>query len=165
MVQESLITDEARAQIGKVTRRASGVASLKEAQRFAAAVGDRNPIYFDDEAAKAAGYRGIVTPPLYLPHALHGVVDLASLRPDGIPGGGGGARLPLRVNRMMYGGEEMEFYLPVYPGDTITAETRVASLEEKEGSRGPFVLTTNETTYTNQDGAVVARSRTFSIAR
>jgi acyl dehydratase len=59
----------------------------------------------------------------------------------------------------------MEFFAPVYPGDTIAAETRVASIEEKEGSKGPFVLTTNETTYTNQDGVVVAKSRTFSIAR
>ena len=162
---ESLITDEARAQVGRVTRRATGTADLKEAQRFAAAVGDRNPIYFDDEAARAAGYRGIVTSPMFLPYILNGVVDLTKLREDGIPGGGGGSRLPLKVNRVMFGGEEIEFFEPVYPGDTISAETRVASIEEKEGSKGPFVLTTNETTYTNQDGRVVATSRTFSIAR
>ncbi|MBI2761687.1 MAG: MaoC family dehydratase N-terminal domain-containing protein [Chloroflexi bacterium] len=165
MVQESLITDEARAQIGKVTRRTTGVVYLKEAQRWAAAVGDRNPIYFDEEAARAAGYEGIPIPPMFLPHVLHGVADLSNLRADGIPGGGGGQRLPLKVNRMMYGGEELEFYEPVYPGDTITAEGRVASIEQKEGSKGPFVLTTNETTYTNQDGRVVGKSRSFSIAR
>jgi acyl dehydratase len=164
MVQESLITDEARAMIGQVTRRATGVVSLKEAQRFAAAVGDRNPIYFDEEAAKAAGYRTTPIPPLFLPHVLHGVVDLATLRADGLPGGGG-QRIPLKVSRMMYGGEEVEFYEPVYPGDTITAESRIADIEEKQGSRGPFVLTTNETVYTNQDGRVVAKSRSFSIAR
>ncbi|MGH2586886.1 MAG: FAS1-like dehydratase domain-containing protein, partial [Dehalococcoidia bacterium] len=125
MVQESLITDEARAQIGKVTRRASGVVYLKDAQRWAAAAGDRNPIYFDDDAAKAAGYKGIVTPPMFLPHVLHGVADLSTLREVGIPGGDGGrSRIPLKVSRMVYGGEEFEFFLPVYPGDTITAEGR-----------------------------------------
>jgi acyl dehydratase len=164
MVRESLITDEARAMIGVVTRRQRGVVSLLEAQRWAAAVGDRNPIYFDDEAARAAGYRSIVTPPLFLPHALHGVVDLSRLRVDGIPMVMGSS-IPLRVSRTMFGGEELEFILPVYPGDTVEAETRVAAIEEKEGSRGSFVLTTTETTYTNQDGDVVAKGRTFSIAR
>jgi acyl dehydratase len=164
MVRESLITDEARAMIGAVTRRQRGVVSLLEAQRWAAAVGDRNPIYFDDEAARDAGYRGIVTPPLFLPHALHGVVDLARLRIDGIQVVKGSS-VPLKVSRTMFGGEELEFFLPVYPGDVIEAETRVAAIEEKEGSKGPFVLTTTETTYTNQDGDIVAKGRTFGIAR
>jgi hypothetical protein len=38
-------------------------------------------------------------------------------------------------------------------------------MEEKDGSSGRFVLTTNETTYTNQDGEVVAHARQKSIAR
>lgn len=164
MVRESLITDEARAMIGVVTRRQRGEVSLMEAQRWAAAVGDRNPIYFDDAAARAVGYRGIVTPPLFLPHALHGVVDLSHLRADGIPVVQG-VSVPLKVSRTLFGGEELEFFLPVYPGDTIEAETRVVAIEEKEGSKGPFVLTTTETTYTNQDGDVVAKGRTFGIAR
>jgi acyl dehydratase len=164
MVQESLITDEARAMIGTVTRTRTGTVSLIEAQRWAAAVGDRNPIYFDDAAARNAGYRGIVTPPLFLPHALHGVVDLARLRVDGIPDVKG-VSIPLKASRSMFGGEEFEAILPVYPGDTISAVSRIVAIEDKEGSRGPFVLTTTETVYTNQDGAVVAKNRSFGIVR
>src|SRR5689334_19382729 len=162
MVQESLVTEEARAMIGKVTRKRTGTASLLEAQRWAAAVGDRNPIYFDDQAARAAGYRGIVTPPLFLPCIVQGVVDLERLRTDGIPVAQG-TSVPLKVSRTMFGGEETEFLLPVYPGDTITAESRIAGIEEKAGSKGPFVLTTSETVYTNQHGEVVGKSRSFSI--
>jgi acyl dehydratase len=164
MVRDSLVTDEARAMIGTITGRRAGTVSLKEAQRWAAAVGDRNPIYFDDEAARAAGYRGIVTPPLFLPCVLLGVVHVDELREDGIAAGRRGG-IPLKVSRTLHGGEETEFFLPVYPGDTITGESRIAAIEEKEGSRGPFVLTTTETVYTNQDGEVVARGRTFGIAR
>jgi acyl dehydratase len=65
----------------------------------------------------------------------------------------------------MFGGQEWDFVAPVIVGDTITAETRLKSLEEKTGGSGPFVLTTQETTYTNQRGEVVARSRQVSIAR
>jgi N-terminal half of MaoC dehydratase len=47
----------------------------------------------------------------------------------------------------------------------VSAETRLAALDQKEGSKGPFVYITRETTYTNQDGAVVARTRQIGIAR
>ena len=160
---DDLITDEARAQIGKVTRRAQGTVVLKEAQRFAAACADHNPIYFDDDAARAAGYREMVVPPPYVQYAVLGVTDLAQLREDGILAGG--ERLPLKVSRVMYGGDEIEFLEPVYDGDEITAETRVVSIEQKDGSRGPFVLSTNETVFTNQHGVLVAKGRSFSIAR
>ena len=58
-----------------------------------------------------------------------------------------------------------ELLEPVFAGDTITSETRLKSLEEKSGGSGPFVLQMTETTYTNQDGAVVARAVGRSIAR
>ena len=44
-------------------------------------------------------------------------------------------------------------------------KTRLKSLEEKSGGSGPFVLQMTETTYRNQDGAVVARATGRSIAR
>ena len=66
---------------------------------------------------------------------------------------------------MLYGGEEWEYFASVHPGDTITAETRLASLEEKTGSSGPFVLITTETTYTNHAREVVAIVRGRRIAR
>ena len=53
----------------------------------------------------------------------------------------------------------------VYMGDTITAESRLLSLDEKDGGSGPFVLTTRQTTFTNQDGRVVARTRQVGISR
>lgn len=50
-------------------------------------------------------------------------------------------------------------------GDWITAETRLAALDQKDGSKGPFVRITRETTYRNQAGDVVARTRQIGIAR
>jgi acyl dehydratase len=65
----------------------------------------------------------------------------------------------------MFGGQEFDFLAPVYPGDTLTATTRLKSLEEKQGGSSPFVLTTTETTFVNQHGETVARSRQVAIAR
>ena len=71
----------------------------------------------------------------------------------------------LKVSRMMFGGEEWDFFEPVCVGDAITATTRLADLDQKEGSKGPFVRLVRETTFVNQEEQVVARSRQIGIAR
>jgi acyl dehydratase len=163
-MEESLITPEARAMIGQPVGRKTGVVSAKEAQRFAAAVGDLNPLYFDDAAARAQGYKGAIAPPMFLPQVLQGVTTLDSLREDGVPIEGG-SDIPLRAQHLMAGGEDYEFLAPLYPGDRITAATHIENIEEKRGRSGRFVLMTRATVYTNQDGVTVARGRFSVIAR
>src|SRR5690242_11409478 len=82
-----LIGDDARALIGAELFRRRGTVVRREFQRWAAAVGDRNPLYFDGEFARAHGYRDVIAPPLFLPVVTLGVADLGALRPDGVPGG------------------------------------------------------------------------------
>ncbi len=135
----------------------------REAQRYAYAVGDENPLYFDEAAAHEAGYRTLLAPATFISHAPVPARSASQLRVDGLYNTGD--RVRLDVDRMMFGGEEWEFPEPVYIGDTITAETRLASLDQKDGSKGPFVRVVRETTYTNGDGTVVARSRQIGIAR
>lgn len=161
----SLIPDEARAQIGRVlgeTRTAT--ITRRESQRYAWAAGDLNPIYFEESAAHAAGYDGLVAPPTLLGWVMTDGAPLESLQPDGLYQSRHEG-IKLRVQRTLFGGQEWDFVSPLLVGDTITAETRLNAIEEKAGSSGPFVLTTNETTYTNQRGEVVARSRQVSISR
>jgi acyl dehydratase len=160
-----LVPEETRAMIGeRLSEPVSATITLRDAQRFACAADDLNPIYFDEEAARAAGYRTVVVPPTFLAWALGGPRPVTDLREDGLYRGGG-RRVHLNVQRVMAGGDAWEFLAPVYPGDTITSETRLKSLEEKEGGSGPFVLQSTETTYTNQHGEIVARMVGRSIAR
>jgi len=142
----------------------TGTITAKEAQRFALAADDLNPLYFDESAARAAGYRTTLVPPVFLAWALGPARPVDETRQDGLYRGGG-RRVSLNVKRVMFGGEDWEFLEPVFAGDTITSETRLKSLEEKEGSSGPFVLQMTETTYRNQDGQTVARAVGRSIAR
>jgi acyl dehydratase len=142
----------------------SSTITAKEAQRFALAADDLNPLYFDEAAARAAGYRTTLVPPIFLAWSLAPARPVDQVRTDGLYRGEG-RRVTLNVKRVMFGGEEWEFLAPVYAGDTITSETRLKSLEEKSGGSGPFVLQVTETEYTNQEGAVVARAQGRSIAR
>jgi acyl dehydratase len=166
MTTESLISDAALAKIGTEVNRGVGTVVKKEFQRWAAAVKDRNPLYFDADYARAQGYRDVVMPPMYLQQVTHGVADLDNLRPDGIPGGGGSGDIPLpKCPRRMAGGENTTFYEPVYDGDVITAVRVVEDIQEKNGRSGEFVLVTSRTTYTRQDGTVVADMMGSMIAR
>jgi acyl dehydratase len=163
--ETSLIPDEARARIGSETGRATGRVVRQEFQRWAAAVKDRNPLYFDAEFARAHGYRDVVMPPMYLSHVTHGVADLDTLRPDGIPGGGpGDLQLP-GCQRRMAGGENITFRHPVYDGDVLTSVRVIENIEEKNGRSGAFVLVTSRTTYVRQDGTTVAEAVSSMIAR
>lgn len=162
---EPLAPPEAYDMIGKLVGTRSGVVFEKEAQRFAAAVGDLNPIYFEDEAAKAQGYKGIVAPPMFLSQVAQGVTRVDQLTVDGLASGGNRRDVPLNVHRVMAGGEEIEFFQPIYPGDTITMETKVVAIEEKEGRSGRFVIVTRASDCTNQDGTLVGIITTKSITR
>ena len=159
-----LIPDEARAAIGSLLHEPlQAEITARDAQRYAHAVDDLNPVYFDEEAARAAGYRTLVVPPTFVSHAVVPTRPLSDLREDGLFRSG--HNLGLRVQRVMAGGDEWDFLAPVHVGDVITAEARLHDLEEREGRTGPFVKTVVEVTYTNQDGEVVARLRQVGIAR
>lgn len=160
----SLIPAHTMALVGSLLRGpVTAEIAAKEAQRYAQAVGDLNPVYFDEAAARAAGHHGLVAPPTFVQYALVQGRPIEETRTDGLFQGD--IPLDLAVQRTMFGGEEWDFLLPVLVGDRITAETRLASLDQKEGSKGSFVRITRETTYRNQAGDVVARTRQIGIAR
>ncbi len=155
---DSVITDEMRAAVG-----AEGPASVMDVEKtncrmFARAVGHVDAIFFDEAAAKARGYRGIVAPPGFLGTPIF---RPASGAPT--PGEMGGRGFSIPYKRVLNGGTDYE-YFPDAPegdvicaGDTITARTKIAGFEEATGSLGPMLITRRETTYTNQNGKIVAR--------
>ena len=67
----SLIPPESLARVGEILEGPVTVLiDRREAQRYAYAVGDENPVYFDEVAAHDAGYRTVTVPPLFITHAL-----------------------------------------------------------------------------------------------
>jgi acyl dehydratase len=161
----SLIPDETRALLGELMDEpVTAVITARDAQRYAYAVDDLNPIYFDEAAARAAGYRTLVAPPTFVGHVVAPTRSLAEVRVDGIYEGRGRS-LHLRVHRVMAGGEDWDYLAPAYVGDVITAESRLYAIDQREGRTGAFVTSVVETSYTNQDGELIARCRRTGIAR
>ncbi|MBA4181850.1 MAG: hypothetical protein C0506_14765 [Anaerolinea sp.] len=147
---EPLITDEMRAEIGKESPPWTCEVDKTAIRMFARSVGHTDPIYYDSAAAKAAGYRDIVAPPGYLGTPV--------FNPNA-PGRDmmrGGAQPSRPLKRILNGGTEIEYFDDICAGDVLTAKSHLAAVEEREGSIGQMLISTNKTVYTNQAGKVVA---------
>ncbi len=160
-----LIDAETAARVGTVAATATGEVIRRDWQRWAAAVGDDNPLWFDPDYARANGYRDVVCPPLYLQYAILGVSTLSGLRPDGSSGAVSGSLAFPKAPRRMAGGESTTFHLPAYHRDEIEMVRTIESVVEKEGRSGRFVLVTWHTVYRNQHDELVAEASTSMIAR
>ena len=165
MTGDPLIDPESAARVGTVAATATGEVNRRDWQRWAAAVGDHNPLWFDTDYARANGYRDVVCPPLYLQYAILGVTPLSGLRPDGSSGAvSGGLAFP-RAPKRMAGGESTTFHLPAYHREEIEMVRTISSIVEKQGRSGRFVLVTWHTVYHNQNRELVAEATTSMIAR
>ncbi|HEY2447836.1 MAG TPA: MaoC family dehydratase N-terminal domain-containing protein [Mycobacterium sp.] len=165
MTGDSLIDAESASRVGTVAAAARGEVNRRDWQRWAAAVGDHNPLWFDPEYARGQGYRDIICPPLYLQYAVLGVTGLDGLRPDGSSGAASGSLAFPRAPRRMAGGENTSFYGPAYHRDEIEMVRTIESIVEKHGRSGRFVLVTWRTAYRNQRDELVAEAATSMIAR
>jgi acyl dehydratase len=165
MTTDSLVDPESAAKIGSVVATATGEVNRRDWQRWAAAVGDHNPLWFDPDFARAHGYRDVVCPPRFLQYAILGVTELGGLRPDGSSGAVSGSMAFPRAPRRMAGGDSTAFHLPAYHRDEIEMVRTVDSIVEKQGRSGRFVLVTWRSEYRNQHRDLVAEATTSMIAR
>lgn len=173
------VTEEMLDLVGVPSRVVTADAPLTEdaLRRFVQAAMLEDPIHWDDSAARARGFGGIVAMPLFPMHAFprrSGTPDpLDRLQEDPDWDGadratGATATLPpldLPLRRMLNGGSESEIFQLARIGDVISAQSRYLSITEREGRSGPMVVTVMETRYTNQDGAVLMRSRQTMVLR
>lgn len=162
MAKEFEISDEMRAQIGKESPPWTYEVTTTSVRGFARGVGYTDPVYFDVDAARKAGYRNLPAPPTYLgtPVFIPGrSSDTFSGPTEGQPSVNHG--LP----GLLDGGTETEYFDVICAGDTLSVQGKVAGLDIREsGSLGKMLIVTNETTYTNQEtGKVVAKQRGQAI--
>jgi acyl dehydratase len=125
-----------------------GKEKIKE---YAYAVGEESPLYFDRDAAKAAGFRDVPAPPMFAVVYSAGSVGPAVLDPE----------VGINITLMVHGGQEFVWSEPVCAGDTITTETEVKDIYERDG-KGFYVF---ESVSRNQDGQEVVRGTWTNIVR
>lgn len=162
MAQEIEITEAMRAQIGKPSPPWRFELTTTSVRAFARGVGYRDPVYFDLEAARKAGYPNLPAPPTYLgtPVFLPGhSSDTFSGPIEGQP------RIEHGLPGLLDGGTETEYFEWPCAGDTLLAVNEIADLAVRESrSLGKMLLVTLKSTYTNEEtGRVVAVQRSQAI--
>jgi len=120
-------------------------------REYANAVGETNPVYTDREAAKAAGFRDVVAPPMFAVVYSAGAMGPAVLDPE----------LAINFMMMLHGSQEFVWSEPVCAGDTITTTATVKDLREEDGRRF-YVF---ESVSINQDGKETVRGTWTNIVR
>jgi acyl dehydratase len=118
-------------QAGQTVQR-SRVVTARDIELFTEMSGDRNPLHYDEAAAKATRFGGIVVQGGVTSAILNAVVA------EDLPGPG---TVFLQVN--------WNFKAPVRPGDTITGEVKVTKVREDKP------ITELETRVLLGDGTVV----------
>ena len=133
--------------------------------RFADAVDDANPLYYDEEYARNSKYGSIIAPPGFFgwPLKQNRHSPLAIDTPGELESAFEQAGYPLSL--VLDGGMEYEFFLPVYAGDVLSAVTTVRSLRERSTEAGTIIVAFLDTAYHNQAGTLVAKQQAMFIRR
>ena len=157
MAEKFELTDEMKSQVGWESPPWSYEVTTTSVRAFARGVGYTDPVYFDIEAAKKAGYRNLPAPPCYLGtpvfipgksnDVFSGPLSAAHKVKHGLPG-------------LLDGGTEIEYFDTICAGDNLTVAVKLVNLEIKESKAlGKMLVISQEINYKNQDGKVVAIQR------
>ena len=120
-------------------------------RQFAEAVGETSEVHSDAEAAKGAGFRDLVAPPMFCVVYSAPAMGPAILDPE----------VGINFGAMVHGGQRFEWGEPVCAGDRITTTAKCKEIYERDG-KGFYVF---ETVSTNQDGAETVRATWTNIVR
>jgi acyl dehydratase len=123
--------------IGKQWPAATYEVGAEKIREFADAIGAANPVHRDHEAARSAGFRDLVAPPMFCVVYSARAMGPAILDPD----------VGINLATMLHGSQEFEWEEPVCDGDVIETVATCREIYEKDG-KGFYVF---ETVSTNQD--------------
>ena len=120
---------------------------------FAKAIGETDPVYTDEAAARAAGHADLPAPPTFLFAAEldNGATDrlLADL---GVP-----------IATILHGEQGFTYHRTACVGDVVTVDSRIADIYDKKNGALEFIV--KESRAVNQRDELVAELRTVIVVR
>ncbi|HXK22999.1 MAG TPA: MaoC family dehydratase N-terminal domain-containing protein [Myxococcota bacterium] len=150
---------------------------------FASAIGETNPIYYDEEYASKTPLGGVIAPPSFASASAHwdpnyflrGVRRIPAPKPKSAPkvpaggqaaearaaadGGGGG-----NLTRVLHGEQRFVYHQPMRPGMRLRATTRAGKSWEKQGKRGGTMrFSETITEYRDERGELVTTAISVGI--
>ena len=141
---------------------------------FARSIGDKNPVYYDEEYAKGTEAGSIVAPPTFVQASAQFDPDYF-LRPKIGEPWFGSAREPTGVKREAGGGgggggtglhaeQHYEYHRHLRPGEVLHAKTFPGKTWDREGRRaGKLTFSESITEYYDQNDELVITARSVGV--
>ena len=183
MTQEtqSVLTPEVKAMIGVSGEvvEAYGVVNEEYLRRFAQALMDPDPRYWDQEFVKTTQYGQIIAPPIMVSYMATRIRPeqedpiTRAFEEDPMSDGIGRVErpgalppVPTHLVRVLNAGNELEIYKYPAIGDKLFFQNRYSDIRERAGREGQrFLIITTETTFKNQNGDLLCITRASTIRR
>jgi acyl dehydratase len=124
---------------------------LEKIREYANAIGETAAVHHSREAAREAGFRDVVAPPMFVVVYSAGAMGPVIFDPD----------VGMNFARMLHGSQEFVWGEPVCAGDAVTTDVEWKDLSTKDDKEF-FVF---ESVSRNGDGAEVCRGTWTNIVR
>lgn len=118
-------------------------------KRYAAAIGDPNPLWQDEGYAAGTRYGCIVAPPNFILTLGFGRVLQKYLEDPEIT--------------VLHGSTDVEYRWPVKAGDVISVSATVSKVRQRQSKLGDTLFVTFDMKYRNQHQQAVAECRQLAI--
>ena len=120
---------------------------------FAEAIGETDPVYFDESVAKARGYRSLPAPPTF-PFAMIMERNQSFMLLD---------ELGIDKRHAMHAEQSFAYHADLCAGDVVTGRQKVIDVYDKKNGALEFLVT--EIRMENQRGEHVCDLRTTVVVR
>jgi acyl dehydratase len=137
--------------IGKQWPAVTYEVGAEKIREFADAIGAANPVHRDHDAAKSAGFRDLVAPPMFCV-----VYSARAMGPAILD-----AEVGINLAAMLHGSQEFAWDEPVCDADVIETTAACKEIYERNGM-GFYVF---ESISTNQDGKRTVKGTWTNIVR
>jgi acyl dehydratase len=138
-----------RTVIGRVFSPVTYVISEQDIKDYVPVADEEHAAFRSDEAARASGYQRRVIPPSFAPY----IAVLALLRSFDWQKD---FYVDYKKDTVMFGEQELEYLRPLYVGETVTIQSAVSDVYEKQGKRS-FDVAQVSFSGTDEQGALALR--------
>jgi acyl dehydratase len=97
---------------------------------FCQAIGDTDPVYWDADAARAAGHRACPVPPTFLKALESDHFSSAALL----------ARLEAPMSKVLHAEQSFQYQHPVYVGDVVEIQRNITDIYDKRDGALSFIV-------------------------
>jgi hypothetical protein len=149
---------------------AAGPIEWSDVRRYLAATGDANPLWGAADLERNPARLGALAPPAMILDVVRPSVGFDEIDDAGnrafpsLAGLAGTIAVPGEIGRLN-AGTEIEWMRPLRIGDWVTVRFKILDIQAKATASGRAIFITEQRTYSDQGGEVIAVLRQVTVRR